>query len=174
MTLGAHEVDDVAAAVAYLREAGTTTRIGLWGRSMGAVTAMSYARLDPSICGIVRIVMEPYACAREVPRNTNARCALHGWTLPPMHPAGWFRVAQTCVCDAKWLAQRQGSHILLLLSSVGGQGHAVRVCCATMQVVDSPFSRLTDLMTELVVEQVRFAVQQAPAFTATCCRGTLA
>lgn len=83
-------------------------------------------------------------------------------------------MSQTCVCDAKWLAQRQGSHILLLLASVGGQGHAVRVCCATLQVVDSPFSRLTDLMTELVVEQVRFAVQQAPARTATCCRGTLA
>jgi hypothetical protein len=28
------------------------------------------------------------------------------------------------------------------------------VCIDTFQVVDSPFSRLTDLMTELVVEQV--------------------
>lgn len=93
MTLGAHEVDDVAAAVAYLREAGTTTRIGLWGRSMGAVTAMSYARLDPSICGIVRIVMEPSACACEVPRSTNATTSPARLDTPTQADAGWFRVA---------------------------------------------------------------------------------
>lgn len=53
VTLGAHEVDDLEAAVAHLRAARQTTTIGLWGRSMGAVTAMAYARQDPSVCGIV-------------------------------------------------------------------------------------------------------------------------
>jgi dienelactone hydrolase len=55
VTLGAHEVEDLAAAVEHLREAGQTSTIGLWGRSMGAVTAMAYARHDPSVCGIVSI-----------------------------------------------------------------------------------------------------------------------
>jgi dienelactone hydrolase len=55
VTLGAHEVDDIAAAVEHLRVMGQTTTIGLWGRSMGAVTAMAYARQDPSISGIVSV-----------------------------------------------------------------------------------------------------------------------
>lgn len=53
VTLGAREVEDVEAAVAYLRSTGLTSVIGLWGRSMGAVTAMMYARRDPSIAGLV-------------------------------------------------------------------------------------------------------------------------
>ena len=53
VTLGAHEVDDVAAAVVHLRSSGLTTTIGLWGRSMGAVTALLYAHRDPSIAGVV-------------------------------------------------------------------------------------------------------------------------
>jgi dienelactone hydrolase len=55
VTLGAHEVDDIAAAVEHLRVMGQTSTIGLWGRSMGAVTAMAYARQDPSISGIVSV-----------------------------------------------------------------------------------------------------------------------
>ena len=54
MTLGAHEVGDLAAAVAYLRAAAPRAAIGLWGRSMGAVAALLYSRRDPSIAGVVR------------------------------------------------------------------------------------------------------------------------
>ena len=96
VTLGANEVDDLAAAVAYLRwvgggegwggerraqqppppchpgppapqltptypptclhacrEEGSTSAIGLWGRSMGAVTALMYAQRDPTVAGLV-------------------------------------------------------------------------------------------------------------------------
>ena len=54
MTLGAHEVDDLGVAVAHLRGRFSSCTIGLWGRSMGAVTALLYSQRDPSIAGIVR------------------------------------------------------------------------------------------------------------------------
>ena len=53
MTLGAREVEDVAAAVRYLRDEGAALTIGLWGRSMGSVAALLYAHRDPSIAGLV-------------------------------------------------------------------------------------------------------------------------
>ena len=59
VTLGAHEVEDLEAAVQHLRSGGTTSSIGLWGRSMGAVTALSYAHRDPSIAGIVTLHLHP-------------------------------------------------------------------------------------------------------------------
>lgn len=54
VTLGAREVDDLASAVEYLRDEGSTSTIALWGRSMGAVTALLYSQRDPSIAGMVR------------------------------------------------------------------------------------------------------------------------
>eukprot|EP01113_Clastostelium_recurvatum_P046393 TRINITY_DN8124_c0_g1_i2.p1 TRINITY_DN8124_c0_g1~~TRINITY_DN8124_c0_g1_i2.p1 ORF type:complete len:478 (-),score=123.75 TRINITY_DN8124_c0_g1_i2:3-1436(-) len=53
VSLGYFEKDDVAVAVNYLRETGRVSTIGLWGRSMGAVTALLYARDDPTIAGMV-------------------------------------------------------------------------------------------------------------------------
>ncbi|CAK0787805.1 hypothetical protein CVIRNUC_011027 [Coccomyxa viridis] len=53
VTLGAHEVDDLGVAVAHLRGRFSSCTIGLWGRSMGAVTALLYSQRDPSIAGIV-------------------------------------------------------------------------------------------------------------------------
>jgi pimeloyl-ACP methyl ester carboxylesterase len=53
VTLGAHEVDDVDVVVKHLREAFPESTIGLWGRSMGAVTALMYSQRDPSIAGVV-------------------------------------------------------------------------------------------------------------------------
>ncbi|KAG2442041.1 hypothetical protein HYH02_009833 [Chlamydomonas schloesseri] len=53
VTLGAEEVDDVEAAVEHLRAGGRVSSLGLWGRSMGAVTALLYSQRDPSIAGMV-------------------------------------------------------------------------------------------------------------------------
>ncbi|GLI64354.1 hypothetical protein VaNZ11_007594 [Volvox africanus] len=53
VTLGAEEVEDVATAVEYLRAGGKVSTLGLWGRSMGAVTALLYSHKDPSIAGMV-------------------------------------------------------------------------------------------------------------------------
>jgi fermentation-respiration switch protein FrsA (DUF1100 family) len=54
VTLGAHEVDDLAVVIEHLRTQGGVSSIGLWGRSMGAVTALLYSARDPDIAGMVR------------------------------------------------------------------------------------------------------------------------
>jgi fermentation-respiration switch protein FrsA (DUF1100 family) len=46
-------MDDLQAAVNYLRTQKLISRIGLWGRSMGAVTSLRYGAQDPSIAGMV-------------------------------------------------------------------------------------------------------------------------
>ena len=53
ISLGWYEKDDVDIIVNYLRGTGTVSTIGLWGRSMGAATALMHADRDPSIAGIV-------------------------------------------------------------------------------------------------------------------------
>lgn len=53
ISLGWYERDDVQTVVDYLRGTGTVATIGLWGRSMGAVTALLHSDRDPSIAGIV-------------------------------------------------------------------------------------------------------------------------
>jgi alpha-beta hydrolase superfamily lysophospholipase len=46
-------MDDLQAAVNYLRTQKLISRIGLWGRSMGAVTSLRYGAQDHSIAGMV-------------------------------------------------------------------------------------------------------------------------
>ncbi|XP_057489177.1 uncharacterized protein LOC130775095 isoform X2 [Actinidia eriantha] len=53
VTLGWHEKEDLRAVVDYLRADGDVSLIGLWGRSMGAVTSLMYGAEDPSIAGMV-------------------------------------------------------------------------------------------------------------------------
>ena len=53
VTLGAREVGDLGVVVAFLRSLRFVGSVGLWGRSMGAVTALAYAARDPSIAGVV-------------------------------------------------------------------------------------------------------------------------
>lgn len=53
VSLGWHESDDLKVVVSYLRSNEHISRIGLWGRSMGAVTSLLYGAEDPSIAGMV-------------------------------------------------------------------------------------------------------------------------
>ena len=53
ISLGYFEKDDVECVIDYLRKSNKVSTIGLWGRSMGAVTALMYGDKDPSIAGIV-------------------------------------------------------------------------------------------------------------------------
>mmetsp|Transcript_59677 Transcript_59677/g.129244 ORF Transcript_59677/g.129244 Transcript_59677/m.129244 type:complete len:385 (-) Transcript_59677:90-1244(-) len=53
LSLGYYERDDLSVVVNYLRESNRVTCIGLWGRSMGAATALLHADRDPSIAGLV-------------------------------------------------------------------------------------------------------------------------
>jgi len=53
ISLGWWEREDLKTVVEYLRNSGKVSTIGLWGRSMGAVTALMHADRDPSIAGLV-------------------------------------------------------------------------------------------------------------------------
>jgi len=60
ISLGWHERDDLEKVVEYLRSIpDRVSSIGLWGRSMGAVTALMYAEKDLSIGGMV--IDSPYS-----------------------------------------------------------------------------------------------------------------
>ncbi|XP_072962352.1 uncharacterized protein [Typha angustifolia] len=53
VSLGWHEKDDLKVVVLHLRNNEQVSCIGLWGRSMGAVTSLLYGAEDPSIAGMV-------------------------------------------------------------------------------------------------------------------------
>ncbi|XP_057961439.1 uncharacterized protein LOC131153260 isoform X2 [Malania oleifera] len=53
VSLGWHERDDLKVVVSYLRSNRQVSCIGLWGRSMGAVTSLLYGAEDTSIAGMV-------------------------------------------------------------------------------------------------------------------------
>lgn len=64
VTLGFYEKDDLAAVVDYLRSTGTVSTIALWGRSMGAATALLHTHRDPSIAAMV--LDSPFADLRQL------------------------------------------------------------------------------------------------------------
>ncbi|CDW85425.1 UNKNOWN [Stylonychia lemnae] len=53
VTLGWKEKEDLQTVINYLRSTDMVSLIGLWGRSMGAVTSILQAARDPSIAGMV-------------------------------------------------------------------------------------------------------------------------
>ena len=53
ISLGYYERDDLEIVIEYLRNCDTVSTIGLWGRSMGAITSLMFADRDPSIGGMV-------------------------------------------------------------------------------------------------------------------------
>ena len=53
ISLGYYEREDVESVIEYLRKTNKVSTIGLWGRSMGAVTAIMYGDRDPSVAGMV-------------------------------------------------------------------------------------------------------------------------
>jgi pimeloyl-ACP methyl ester carboxylesterase len=53
ISLGWWEKEDLKTVIEFLKNTGRVSRIGLWGRSMGAVTALMYAECDPSISGMI-------------------------------------------------------------------------------------------------------------------------
>ncbi|GBG73999.1 hypothetical protein CBR_g17709 [Chara braunii] len=53
VSLGWYERDDLDCVVSHLRAEGKTSNIGLWGRSMGAVTSLMFGAMYPSVAGLV-------------------------------------------------------------------------------------------------------------------------
>ena len=69
ISLGWHERDDVAIVIDYLRKERHVSCMGLWGRSMGAATALLHSDRDPTIGGVV--VDSPFA---DLPRLCDELC----------------------------------------------------------------------------------------------------
>ncbi len=94
VSLGAHEVGDLAAAVAYLRAEGSVSTLALWGRSMGAVTALLYAATDPGASVEVLVIV---ACVsynfRSAARSKPP--ALRPQALPASSPTRLSRASPT-------------------------------------------------------------------------------
>lgn len=82
MTLGAHEVEDLEVAVGHVRARHPDSAVGLWGRSMGAVTALLYAQRDPSIAGVVSGRLDETLISWELNVATRLAGAQGGGTTP--------------------------------------------------------------------------------------------
>jgi pimeloyl-ACP methyl ester carboxylesterase len=72
ITLGINEADDLEAVIAYLRRDMRVSKVALWGRSMGAATAVLYAQRDPSVAALV-LDSSFSRCARRLPCHAHAR-----------------------------------------------------------------------------------------------------
>jgi len=64
ISLGWHERDDLATVIQHLRESQFNGPIGLWGRSMGAVSALMHADRDPNLAAIC--VDSPFSSLRQL------------------------------------------------------------------------------------------------------------
>ena len=89
LSLGHYEKDDLAAVVEHLRALGSVSTIALWGRSMGAVTALLHAKRDPSIGAL--IIDSPFASLRQlahelVSQFTEGHVNIPKVTLSPLPP----------------------------------------------------------------------------------------
>jgi len=76
ISLGFYERDDVQTMIEWLREYAGVGALALWGRSMGAASAVMQAARDPSIAGLV--LDSPFASLEQVGRSTHKelrRCA---------------------------------------------------------------------------------------------------
>ena len=67
VSLGFYERQDLATVIEFLNGTKIVSAIGLWGRSMGAVTSIMYASKDPVVCCI--IADSPFSTLRSLVRD---------------------------------------------------------------------------------------------------------
>mmetsp|Transcript_30138 Transcript_30138/g.70308 ORF Transcript_30138/g.70308 Transcript_30138/m.70308 type:complete len:425 (+) Transcript_30138:100-1374(+) len=67
ITLGFREKDDARTVIEHLRSSGKVSTIALWGRSMGAATALLHGHRDPSIAAM--ILDSPFSSLETVARE---------------------------------------------------------------------------------------------------------
>jgi len=82
VSLGHYERDDVAAVVDDLRKRRLVGRVALWGRSMGAATALLYASTrDPHVAAVV--ADSPYSSLVDLCRELVAKARRQRQPTPP-------------------------------------------------------------------------------------------
>lgn len=77
ISLGYYERDDVTCAIDYVRKQFNVGRVALWGRSMGAVTALYALADDPTIAAAV--VDSPFASLPDLVKDIAARMHIPGF-----------------------------------------------------------------------------------------------
>jgi len=106
ISLGFFERDDLAVCVDYLRNTGMVSAIGLWGRSMGSVTALMHADRDHSIGGIV--LDSPFCSLRqlasELAQSDYLSVKIPSWLLSGALALGRMRIQSLCDFDIDALA----------------------------------------------------------------------
>lgn len=71
ISLGWYEREDVSMIIEYIRLNRRVSTIGLWGRSMGAVTTLLHADRDPSIAAI--ICDSPFSCLKKLVNELSSK-----------------------------------------------------------------------------------------------------
>jgi len=98
VSLGAFEKDDLDAVVQHLRVPGHgTSTIALWGRSMGAATALMYAERDPSIAGMV--LDSPFASLEQLAEELVEKGREQGVYAPSLLVSLALRFIRSSVLD---------------------------------------------------------------------------
>ncbi|CAK9028615.1 Uncharacterized protein YqkD [Durusdinium trenchii] len=101
ISLGWFERDDLADIVKHLRDSGHVSSIGLWGRSMGAVTALLHADRDHSIAGMV--LDSPFCNLRqlagELAQSEYLSMKVPSWLLSGALALGRMRIKLLCNFD---------------------------------------------------------------------------
>lgn len=80
ISLGYYEREDLKAVIEHLRANTRVTTVGLWGRSMGAATALLHADRDPTIAGIV--VDSAFTNLEQLVQEIVERGRREGYTIP--------------------------------------------------------------------------------------------
>ena len=87
ISLGFYEKFDVECVVKHLRGNASISTIGIWGRSMGAATAVLYSQMDPSIACLV--LDSAFTSLKHIMHELAAQYdllyALRAEMLPPLH-----------------------------------------------------------------------------------------
>jgi len=109
ISLGWFERDDLSDCVDYLRKTGKVSAIGLWGRSMGAVTALLHADRDHSIGGMV--LDSPFCnlttLATELAQSEYLAVKVPTWLLSGALGLGRIRIRSLCGFDIEELKPEQ-------------------------------------------------------------------
>ena len=80
VSLGHFERDDLLCVIDYLRGTRKVSSIALWGRSMGAATALMHGSRDPTIAGV--ILDSPFADLQILAEGMVDKGREAGYTVP--------------------------------------------------------------------------------------------
>jgi alpha-beta hydrolase superfamily lysophospholipase len=82
----------VALIIDHLRKERRVNSIALWGRSMGAVTALLHADRDPSIAGVV--LDSPFS---DLPKLANELAGRYAGKLPSFLLSGVLKIVASSI-----------------------------------------------------------------------------